>query len=124
MRTASVFLMGLLPSGGTAQTLVNIEAEPSCPNCSVELVKLATIGATSTLPTPSSGRVVRDSAGRFYFLGGQTVGTILQYSPDGQFLRAIGQYGEGPGEFRMPSHFVTDGRAQLYAYDPALRRVS
>jgi hypothetical protein len=49
--------------------------------------------------------IATDADGNVYLLDGQ-LHQVMIYSSDGEFIRAIGREGEGPGEFRRPSGMV------------------
>jgi len=54
--------------------------------------------------------------GRFY-VPGRRSGDIAVFSPDGTYLRRIGQYGEGPGDFTSPSvPLFTEGRIEIWDF--------
>lgn len=90
-------------------------------------------GATGSGPTEFSNiaGVVRLSDGRIAVANGATT-EIRIFSPRGDFQRAVGRRGQGPGEFSYlwslqaaaDTTFATDnsGRAQLFAPDGAVLR--
>jgi len=45
-----------------------------------------------------------DEAGKVYVLD-RKAGQIKVFDPQGNFLRAIGRRGQGPGEFQEPRYF-------------------
>jgi hypothetical protein len=55
-------------------------------------------------------QIATDGAGNLYLLDSQ-LHQVNVYSADGEFIRAIGREGEGPGEFRRPNDmvFLPDG---------------
>ncbi len=46
------------------------------------------------------------------------------FSPEGEFLRAVGADGEGPGEFRYPSKIRRLSADSILVWDRSLRRIS
>jgi hypothetical protein len=59
-------------------------------------------------------RIASDDQGNVYVLDSQ-LHQVMVFSPDGEYLRAIGRQGEGPGEFNRPSDlFMTaDGNVAI-----------
>lgn len=49
---------------------------------------------------------------------------IRVFSPDGALLHTVGEFGEGPGEFRAPGIFTLGVEDSLFVYDRVLRRLS
>lgn len=64
-------------------------------------------------------QVLTDDAGNVYLLDSQ-LNQIKVFSPDGEYLRAIGREGEGPGEFRAPTSmfFTRDGNLGVLQLAP------
>jgi hypothetical protein len=62
-----------------------------------------------------------DGGGRSYIVDEPPV-SIKVFDSTGHFVRAIGRYGEGPGEYRQPRIAIHGG--QLFAQDSRLQRVS
>jgi hypothetical protein len=76
-------------------------------------------GTSSELINPQSLAV--DEWGRVYVVDQKPM-TIKVYGPDGEFIRAIGQEGEGPGEFRVG--FIAIHNGHLVIHDPRVARTS
>ncbi len=49
---------------------------------------------------------------------------VRVFSPDGELLDTIGEFGEGPGEFRSPVNLALGDQDSVFVYDRMLRRVS
>lgn len=49
---------------------------------------------------------------------------ILQFDKNGEFIRRIGGKGNGPGEFMMPRHIMTNNNGDVVVSDGALFRIS
>lgn len=50
-------------------------------------------------------------------------GRISRFSPDGEYLGRIGEYGEGPGEFRTPHAMAFDSQGRLFVADRGNSRI-
>jgi sugar lactone lactonase YvrE len=48
---------------------------------------------------------------------------IVKYSKDGKFIKAWGQTGYGPGEFRMPHAIAMDSRGRIFVADRGNNRI-
>lgn len=64
-----------------------------------------------------------DDSGNIYVLDRKAV-QIKVFDPQGQFIRALGRHGQGPGEFQSPVYFQITPQQNIMVTDPALRRVS
>jgi len=74
----------------------------------------ALIGRVTDLVIASDGRIiVADDMGR----------QVLMFSPEGKFLRRIGRFGDGPGEYHSPSLVTVDPEQNIYVFDPTLAKV-
>lgn len=102
------------------------------------LEEIATYGTDVPLPDGSSqgaatfggGALARilavreDVHGNVYVLDSDYK-KVAVYAPDGDFTRlVIGGYGEGPGEFRLPTSFDVASNGEVFVYDYALQRLS
>ena len=57
-------------------------------------------------------QVASDSDGNLYLLDSQ-LNQVMVFSPEGEYLRAIGREGEGPGEFQRPSDLFVTGDGNI-----------
>ena len=74
----------------------------TCATCRVELTPLVTIGKRSDPHEIADHSFLdRDRQGRFFAIGVDY--NILVYDARGNFLKALGRRGPGPGEFPVPS---------------------
>lgn len=109
-----------------SQAPIVIPAELSCPDCSISVQKIASLGKQSGegMLTTNSAFAARDSAGRFYVCETRGEPRIAVFDGAGQFLTYIGRAGAGPGEFRTTTAmgFTSDGRFAVM--DATLRRIS
>ncbi|MBC7349640.1 MAG: 6-bladed beta-propeller [Candidatus Aminicenantes bacterium] len=64
-----------------------------------------------------------DEAGNIYVLDRKAV-QIKVFDPEGNFLRAIGRSGQGPGEFQGIRYFQITPQKNILATDPTSRRVT
>jgi len=64
-----------------------------------------------------------DEAGNIYVLDRKAV-QIKVFDPQGNFLRAIGRSGQGPGEFQDPRYFQITPQKNILVTDPMSRRVT
>lgn len=87
----------------------------------LELVQTitGTEGTESELINPQSLAV--DDWGRVYVVD-EKPRVIKVYGADGEFIRTIGQEGEGPGEFRVG--FIAVHQGQVVVHDPMVARTS
>lgn len=52
------------------------------------------------------------------------LGRVVFFGADGQFRRAVGRLGDGPGEFRMPAALTPIGGGMIAVSDPAQMRIA
>lgn len=68
---------------------------------------------------------VREDAGGAVYALDSDYKKVAVYSADGRFTRVIGAgYGEGPGEFRLPTAFDVTPTGGVAVYDYSLQRVT
>lgn len=79
-------------------------------------------GALSSIPTS----IARDAAGRWLVAAPAQAAAepVGVYAPTGEFLGRIGTVGDGPGEFRRPTHVLRAWSDSLLILDREQRRVS
>jgi hypothetical protein len=63
-----------------------------------------------------------DQAGNIYVIDGKAV-QIKVYDPQGNFVRAIGERGQGPGEFQTPGSFCLTPQQRLAVCDSLSRQL-
>jgi hypothetical protein len=102
-----VFALPLLTQG-----LVVIRAEPACPSCSIELSKVATLGAAEGPGELGVQPSINAAADDRFYVFDPTVepGKILVFDRAGRFLAVFGRSGDGPGEYSRPFHVIARAR--------------
>jgi hypothetical protein len=79
----------------------------------------------STAGGPQAFGMIRDFdvdlAGRIYILDG-SANEIRVFNSDGQFVRAVGRSGDGPGEFRQPAGISVAPNGGFWIADPTVNR--
>lgn len=63
------------------------------------------------------------SNGDFYISDGYGNSRVVQFSPDGRFIRAWGRKGTGPGEFNTPHSIVIGSDGTVYVSDRENNRI-
>ena len=110
---------------------VQLSAMPTCARCSIELVRVATLGSAedSVLLDGLSGAVAVTSRGEFLVPAASGF-QIARFDASGRFVGAFGRRGPGPGEFRGINHvrvtrgdsvMVGDARNGVQLFDPRLK---
>ena len=61
--------------------------------------------------------------GEIYVSDGYGNSRIVEFDHSGNFIRAWGKYGTGPGEFNLPQSVVVDAQGNVYAGDRENRRI-
>lgn len=106
----------LLATGpATAQEVIHLPAEER--NIEADFVDLYRVGAMTGEDWEQFGNVRRvgfDAEGKLYVFDNQA-DRIHVVGPDGEYVRTLGQSGEGPGEFRRPDGLAVmrDGRVVI-----------
>lgn len=97
-----------------------------CAGCKILLTPVAALGPRDSLdPNIPLLSIARLSDRRFLATGLGKDTPIILFQPNGQFERAVGRKGRGPGEFGLANRLqVSSGADSAYVLDPALRRVS
>jgi hypothetical protein len=125
-------VLSALSGGAAAQPVTTIlAAEPTCRTCTIELTKVATLGKAndSVLLGQIVGVIAVNSRGE-YFAPASSQFQVAVYDSVGRLLRAVGQRGPGPGEFRFitdihvgagDSILIADARNNLQLFTPDLR---
>ena len=96
----------------SAQEIISLPSEDRRLNPEFEVVyRVGSLAAKEWEQFGSVGTVAFDDAGQLYIFDTQA-DRITIVGPDGEFHRAFGWPGEGPGEFRRPSSLAVmrDGR--------------
>jgi len=62
-------------------------------------------------------------SGEIYVADGYGNSRIVEFDRDGNFLRAWGKFGDGPGEFNLPHTIAVDGQGRVYVGDRENERV-
>lgn len=100
-------LSGVVPAG--AQEIVKLPAEDRPLDADFDEVYRA--GSIDGPEWQYFGRIIDaafDGAGNLYLLDIDAV-TVVVVDPQGDFVRTIGQSGNGPGEFDFPRHLASSG---------------
>ena len=109
-------LAGLVVSGpGGAQEIINLPGEDR--HLELGFEELYTVGSVSGEDWEQFGNVRTvgfDGAGQLYIFD-NVADRITVVSPNGEFVRAFGRPGDGPGEFRSPDGLAVmrDGRVVI-----------
>ena len=109
-------LAGLVVSGpGGAQEIINLPGEDR--HLELGFEELYTVGSVSGEDWEQFGNVRTvgfDGAGQLYIFD-NVADRITVVSPNGEFVRAFGRPGDGPGEFRSPNGLAVmrDGRVVI-----------
>jgi DNA-binding beta-propeller fold protein YncE len=67
--------------------------------------------------------VTWDSDGNIYISDGYVNSRIAKYDKNGDWVKSFGEYGTGPGQFRLPHQIVADRNNNLYVGDRTNHRV-
>jgi DNA-binding beta-propeller fold protein YncE len=62
-------------------------------------------------------------SGEIYVADGYGNSRVVKFDRDGNFLRAWGKFGDGPGEFDLPHTIAVDGQGRVYVGDRENERV-
>ena len=113
-------LAGVLACAATlsAQDTVSVSGEVSCGGCRISWDTVATIGGLDGPgldPVMAYSRVAVDRAGRI-LVGVYSIPEISVFDSAGVFVRAIGGWGEGPGEYQFLGH-VDVGPDHIHVFD-------
>lgn len=116
-------------SGATGPSVQDIEGEPSCADCTIELRELVVLGGPGD---PASARPDADlrgcavgvlSSGEYVMSAPVGGGELLVYGPLGEFRRTIGRTGRGPGEFGAMMRVIVGPGDSLYVMDDTQGRI-
>ncbi len=95
-------------------------------------------GVIKLIPSPNYGKGT-DWEGLFYddnkwmaaapdgsiFVSNINLHNVYKFSPDGQFIKEFGQYGQGPGDMIAPNNvFILNNRYVAVEESPEVRRIS
>ena len=61
--------------------------------------------------------------GEIYVSDGYGNSRIVEFDHSGNFIRAWGKYGTGPGEFNLPHSVVVDAQGNVYVWDRENKRI-
>jgi hypothetical protein len=109
----------VLAQPAAVSTTTVIDSKPSCARCTIELVKLFTLGGPDDTVTyhPRYGLLAKaDSRGNVY-VGPLGNDRIAVYNSTGKLLRTLGRTGKGPGEFDFLLYLDVGPHDTLYAFD-------
>jgi len=67
--------------------------------------------------------VTWDSDGNIYFTDGYVNSRVAKYDKNGDWVKSWGDFGTGPGQFRLPHAIVADRNNNIYVGDRTNRRV-
>lgn len=105
------------PGLALAQERIVLSTDSSCAGCTMEITLLARLGGQSSPVSPShrARRVVRDSRGRYIVPAvGDT--ELLVYDSTGRYLRTLGRFGNGPGEYNLVMNLAISSDS-LFVFD-------
>lgn len=109
---------------------LNLEDEPTCSECGVELrehLVLSDSAAPAGIREDAAGRdcmVARTSNGEWLLAGTVGGGQILWFDKDGGYTRSLGRRGEGPGEFGSDLRVMVGAGDSIYVLDDEQARLS
>jgi hypothetical protein len=103
----------------SAQALRSVQSKPPCPDCSILVTKVVSLGNNTGGPGEIIGTLSRldsDVRGSYYLSFNEPGQLISVFDSDGSFLTDLGREGDGPGEYRKArvaavtkdSIFITD----------------
>lgn len=133
LRTAAISTASTifaLTFGGTrslrAQSAItSIPDQPSCSTCDVQITPLVRLGhSTDPVGFGTTVSVAANSRGEFAVSSPAFAGEIEIYAPDGQWERAIGRRGHGPGEFVRSVLLHYDADDSLFAIERSGTRLT
>jgi hypothetical protein len=78
---------------------VAIAGKPTCTTCTIELVKVATVGTADDLVLMGELSHIGRGPGNTFVAPSIDGTQLLQFDSTGRYLRAVGRRGQGPGEF-------------------------
>ncbi len=102
----------------------------SCPDCQIELVEVATLGAIDDPASVRDDAALRDcmvarlSDGRFVVSGVVGGGQVLVYSAAGVLEGSFGRRGAGPGEMGADLRILAGAGDTLFVQDDSQARMS
>jgi len=67
--------------------------------------------------------VTWDSEGNIYISDGYVNSRVAKYDRTGEWVKSWGNYGTGPGQFRLPHTIVADRNNNIYVGDRSNRRI-
>ena len=125
IRVLGAFLLAFGAADATNQEVRIIPDSVSCDSCVIERYRIATIhdrdfpeGALVLVAHPHL-----NTDGTFFVVAGPAENILYLTNQDGSIVRRIGRDGEGPGEYRHPSH-IHESPSAYSVFDGRLRRVT
>ncbi|MBI2189732.1 MAG: 6-bladed beta-propeller [Acidobacteria bacterium] len=67
--------------------------------------------------------VAWDSKGNTYISDGYVNSRVAKYDANGEWVKSWGEYGRGPGQFRLPHAIAVDAQDRIYVGDRSNRRI-
>ena len=90
----------------------------ACADCQVRFDHLVSLGDLSDPATTHYfPTVVVDRSGNFYVAPASSLYEVLVYDSSGQFVRAVGRRGRGPGEFSFVRHIAVSPAGDVHTID-------
>lgn len=112
----------------SGQDTLAVSSTVTCPGCSIEFEKVVTLGSVEDPESlsPPIVHVTQTVAGRYFAINriGGVRNRLFVFRPDGAFAGTIGGAGDGPGEFVMIAHHVTDESDSLFVFDQLANRLT
>lgn len=117
-----IWRIALVPLPAASQD-VTIADAPTCPDCSIELQPLVTLGDSGEGYVSATTNVVRTDDGFLLVLIDEPY-RITEFDASGAFVRRVGRRGEGPGEFKNIRTLVVGPSDSVFAFDGGNGRIS
>lgn len=110
---------------GEADTVI-VSSELSCPDCEIEVERIATIGATrgEGILTGPPWIIQKDAQGGYLVVCENSMSQIRVFDSNGDFERILGGEGSGPGEFRMVKAVIPGPGDSLFVLDAGQGRIT
>ena len=100
-------------------TVVIDGTAPTCAQCALEVMQPIRLGTPDDEHVPQRvPEIVRDSRGTHYLVfNGWSNKQVLRYDSAGRYLGRLGQYGQGPGEYRMTLRLLIGPGDSVFLFD-------
>ncbi|MDX1745915.1 MAG: hypothetical protein R3324_08260 [Halobacteriales archaeon] len=122
---SSILVIGriaLVPLPAASQDVMIPDA-PTCPDCSIELQPLVTLGDSGEGYVSGTTNVVKTDDGFLVVLIEEPY-RIAEFDASGAFVRRVGGRGEGPDEFKNIRTLVVGPNDSVFVFDGGNGRIS